>query len=417
MDIEWLREYEATELHEFEEHKKRLLEGRIETFPADSRFKKLSKPVASRTFTVSLWSQIPMFGSLLINVLPVQKEKFALVNRFDLRELDRLIDLCKDTGRVQFVLADLPTMYAGLDFLDPLFSEIRPPLRLNLGPTYLATEQDLREWAVEFDELAQFQLYPLLRRGLGEVGHSIASIDSRYREYMRNYCNLRILGYAKVANFIRDSMISDPYHAWMVLIISDRLLTKPVFDPMKAIYCYSTDELRGIADLGIETGEPHKNIFPAEVGSILMKELAPVPESLEASMALIDRYRQDDLQKVILALEEAVKEGEVDTVKMKSADVSEIVSNAWKEANKIGTKAKGISYGASIILSASGYISGELLAGGSGGTLGLLAGLGFQLIDKSIDEFSPSEKLAKFVSRGYLGAIFDFKKKYRLLDI
>jgi hypothetical protein len=357
-----------------------------------------------------------MFGSLLINVLPVRKEKFALVHRFDLRELDRLIDLCKDTGRVQFVLADLPTLYADLDHLDPLFSEIRPPLRLNLIPKQLATERDYKEWIVEFNELARFQFYPLLQRGLSELGHDKKSINSRYEQYVLTYCNLRLLGYAKVADPVRDSLVSDPYQAWHVLTISDRLLTKPMLDPMKAIWCYSTDELRGVADPGdLDIEAPSKIRFPTEVGSCLMKELAPIPESLEASMALIDRYQHDDLQKVLFALEEAAKKGDADVIKMKSKDVSEIVANAWKEANKIGTYAKGISYGASIIISICGLISGELLAGGPGAMSGLLAGLGFQLIDKSISEFSPSERLAKFVSRGYLGTIFDFKKKYRLL--
>ena len=39
-----------------------------------------------------------------------------------------MIDLAKETDRVQFVLSSKPTRYEGLDHLQPIFEEMRPPV-------------------------------------------------------------------------------------------------------------------------------------------------------------------------------------------------------------------------------------------------------------------------------------------------
>jgi hypothetical protein len=43
-------------------------------------------------------------------------------------DIPRLIDLAKETGRVQFCLESNPTNYIGLSHLEHLFYEMRPPM-------------------------------------------------------------------------------------------------------------------------------------------------------------------------------------------------------------------------------------------------------------------------------------------------
>jgi hypothetical protein len=98
------------------------------------RFKKLNAPVVlADTSTYSqynekIWSQVAFAGTLVIPINVATKENFLLLNSFDVSEIANLVQLSKDTGRVQFCLNTLPSKYAELDYLDPIFSELGPPI-------------------------------------------------------------------------------------------------------------------------------------------------------------------------------------------------------------------------------------------------------------------------------------------------
>lgn len=87
--------------------------------------------------------------------------------------------------------------------------------------------------------------------------------------------------------------------------------------------------------------------------------------------------------------------------------MSEVLDNIWKDADKINLESAGISYVTSVGIG----IAGELATNIQG--TGLLAGLGFQALDRFWGEKgeSASERLTKFINPNYLVTIYDFKKR------
>jgi hypothetical protein len=117
-------------------------------------------------------------------------------------------------------------------------------------------------------------------------------------------------------------------------------------------------------------------------------------------MRMIQEYDDYELYKVLGALDKGVKRKKIDTIEDKRINMSEILDNVWKDADKIKMGSAGISYGVSLYIG----LIGELAAG-----------LGFQAMDRFWGETgeSMSEKIAKFVSPNYLVSIYDFKKQMK----
>ncbi len=136
------------------------------------------------------------------------------------------------------------------------------------------------------------------------------------------------------------------------------------------------------------------------------------PETLNGCLKLIQEYNDYDLYKVLGSLNEGVKRKNINIIEYQKNDMSEILDNIWKDADKIQMKSEGISYGVSLSLG----IIGELAAGIPG--TGLMAGLGFHAADKFVGmkTESLSEKIAKFASPDYLVTIYDFNKKHKLTN-
>lgn len=66
-----------------------------------------------------------MYGSIIVNLAPLPQQEF--VTRFGWgTNLDilNIVDLAKNSGRVQFRLTANPLYYAGLDYLDPILNEL-----------------------------------------------------------------------------------------------------------------------------------------------------------------------------------------------------------------------------------------------------------------------------------------------------
>ncbi len=137
MDKGYLEDYEQREQAEYDRLADRIREGRFafgkESFPPDRRFVKLQKPVAlaavldvskvgglmnnvscDTSIENNLYAQIPFCGSL---VLPIPTLPQSWFERFFFKasEIPEIIDFIKESGRLQVVLADFPSRYAGLD--------------------------------------------------------------------------------------------------------------------------------------------------------------------------------------------------------------------------------------------------------------------------------------------------------------
>jgi hypothetical protein len=57
----------------------------------------------------------------------VNREKILEVNAFEVEEIPDLIRLSNETGRIHFCLPSAALHYEGLDHLDPILQEAKPP--------------------------------------------------------------------------------------------------------------------------------------------------------------------------------------------------------------------------------------------------------------------------------------------------
>ena len=133
MDMEALVDYEQSEEERFSKTKKRIMGGEdLSNWDAD-RFRRDTLPIAQKAHHAGLWPQVPLFGSLIIPIFPVAKAQFSKAHGFHLFELPRVMDFSRETGRIQFALGAPPTFYAGMEYLDDLLTEFRPPPRVSLS--------------------------------------------------------------------------------------------------------------------------------------------------------------------------------------------------------------------------------------------------------------------------------------------
>lgn len=416
--IEDLVEYQRQEEEQYSRSQNQVTNGHPGGYPF-SRFGRLNYPVALRALDSPIWPQIPIFGSLVIPIYPVEARRFKEIHRFDIDDFDRLLDFWNDTGRVQFSLAAPAQHYLGLDYLDRLLTEVRPPLLMTIPTAPEDNSTFRKKLEVEFDTVASVAFWPFLKEMLEHQGFDSAYAGGRYYQLREAFVKMSLLGLAKTANRIMDCLVSDPMMAHETLYFNKKFVLNPIVDPLRAIPCYSLEEFRLMKEVDAQHVVDIKTaVFPNEIGAFLLKVLTLVPESFEASKNLVTFYKQEDLQTVVDALSRAVRESKIDAVMAKSSDLAAIFKNVWSDADKIAKRIRGVSHGITVVFGATGYAAGALLGGAAGGAVGFLAGMGLQVLDKSVDAFSVnvSERIAKATSRGSVSAVFDFKRKYRLIN-
>lgn len=324
-----------------------------------------------------------------------------------------MINLVKETGRIQFTI-DNPTFYKNLDFLEPLFNELQPPMEISLE-TFIESETR-KKYQIEFDTLAQFGFKDFIKN-VNSTLLALGSIDrthtkQSWNDHVLGYVSLKALGYEELADEMGYLMITNPPEAKKCLDVLGSLITMPRYDALKPIYIYNKIILTEAHELGKQYGiKTNKNI-PYEIGKFIINKTVHYPETFDGCMRMIQEYDDYELYKVLGALDEGVKRKRIDIIEDKKVDMSEILDNVWKDADRIKMGSAGISYGVSLGIG----LIGELEAGLP--EAGLLAGLGFQAMDRFWGETgeSMSEKIAKFVSPNYLVAVYDFKKQHALTD-
>lgn len=418
MDKEYLTDYSEHELEESEAFYRKVAKGnfdRDEGYPPKQRFPKLREPLAHAAAEESIWPQIPLCGSLLIGIVPRTREEFATAYGFEVADIERLVDFARDTGKVQFGLNANPLNYVGLDFLDPIFTELKPPLLSVLPYHSLLEEQVLKKYEVEFRTLAEIKFLPtlamLMRQKIGGV--TTKYIAKRMGDYERDYVVLKALGYKDLTNKIADALVSDFVEASRLFMIYGNFLSEPPLYPMKIIHNRSLWEIQQA--LKENTIEQTRISLPCEIGRFLMRKTSLFPESFQACLDVVSKYEQEEIDKVFSALNEALHRRSFDLVEAKSEDLSVILENVWNDAKELAKTATILRYGIPIDLAAIGAAVG-MIGGPLGAATGFLAGLGFGIVKETIKVGAGplSEKIAKFGEPNYISSIFDFQKKIKL---
>lgn len=437
---EFLEDYEAREKEEGKKFDKRLNEGKLseeDSFPPSERFIKSKHPFALYSSNIgsfrhyvgscspiegSVWGVIPFYGSTVVKLVATKDkrtfdEEYKTHIGFTSTQIEEIISFIKETGRLQFVLSDVPTKYKNLDFLEPVFKEIKPPVGRRLTAAHLVGIKNFSRYNIEYETLAGFGLTRIIVEGIKEICGSIRMDSIERYTYDQTYLDTYII----VKHFIGEEigeelgtlMILNPEEAENILSAVARLVTIPLCDHLKSIPTYGIEELVDSYESleRINTAVPtFRQVIPYDIGKFFLRKMVHYPETLDGCMEIIQKYDDYELYTVLAALNEGVKKKKIDIANEKRNNLSETLDNIWEDTNEINFKSAGINIG----VSASFGLIGELASELSGS--GILAMLGFQVADKiaGLKMDSISEKIAKFISPNYLITMYDFKKRHNI---
>lgn len=413
LDREYLEDYEQKEKIEYEKFLKRLQDDRFDfekdRFPPDERFIKLQKPVSDTTFRgtdwASLWAQVPFCGSLVLGISPVQRSIFEKY-LFNASRIPEIIDFIRETGRLQIALQWKPTDFEGLDFLDPFFTELKPPMITGLPLISFGDIREIRLAHEVFSTLSSIQLKDFVRRvydGFGFRGYEFL-----WESLSQVYVFLR-LGHYTIVEDLDNLIVDDPAGAFMLLNVCWIFISEPVANLRFDSFTFSLENIRQSMLLP-SVYQPKEVRFPCEIGKFLTKKLTYAPLGLDACKELMYHYDAYDLRKVQKSLNEGIVTNHPDIVNKSAEEFSEILDNIWND-KAIPRKIKGLQIGIPLSMAAIGSVA----AGPIGTAGGFLAGLGYNVAEKFIDLGTEglSERLAKLKTKSYQANIYDFKKKYK----
>lgn len=423
MNREYLEDYEQRENAERDRLYKEVREGRFslerDTFPPDRRFFGIKEPVAFasiyRMHLSEILAQIPFCGSLVITLPPVPKPVFEEA-LFKETEFESIINFIKDTGRLQ---VGLPTSnmkaYEKLDYLDPFFKALNPPVLIGLPIHILGDKKDFDTAVDTFYTLGKVKFFDFLIKLAQAYNTSAKELENRA---FATYLALKMGGY-RIAEEIEDSMIDDPIRASWLLVVSQQFLVEPMINIRYRSLNYDLSEAkRGKAFL---PSFPYHNLrFPCEIGKFLMKgKLTYAAQNVRACYDLMDHYDASDLRKVQEALHYGIVTNHPDIVTKSADEISKILDDLWNDKT-IPNRIRNIQIGVPVSIAAIGGIVAGLPGLFAGG---FLSELGFKVVEKTTEKYAEKlfgikgeglvERLAKLRTKSYQANIYDFKKKYK----
>ena len=417
MDKEFLEEYEKKEEEEYQKYVQRVFSNGLEIsgkYPDLSRFPKIQEPIIileveqDKPYQGDLWSQIPFAGSIMISLKPVSKDNCSVVNGFDPDDISELIKLAKETGKVQFGLGGIAIFFQNLDYLDPIFQELRPPILRPMPLRYFLDEKTEKKWMDEFFTIAKISYVDYVREICGSNWESEHTVMHSLLDKAEIFLTMKMMNLNDECDKLSNYLIDDPFFAddYMVKMC---YLTVPKINPLTSNVNVNISKL-----FNADSNEKYKErkITVPEIGKLLMKKIVVHPTTYYGCITVMEHYAQNDLYKILRSMSDAIVSNDIDKIFHDSANLELSFDNAWKDAIKIKSDSEKIRTGISI---ATGIVGG-IVTNSTTGIPGLLAGLGFNYIDKRLDasNSSISEKIAKIRKKDYLINIYDFSKKYSL---
>lgn len=414
MDYERLDDYTQKEKEAWFRFARDFSKNQGGKFPPAARFPKLSEPLAL-SHPSNIWTKIPMYGSTVVNLAPLPQD--VLVKRYGWgtnRDILNLVDLAKETGRVHFRLTSQPDNYLGLDYLDPILEDLRPPCTFNLSRLLFEDNEVFKTAYAEFVAIAQISFVPMLEKLYPSLGYR----NKRMDDYATDFAILKTIGYSEVAEQILNLMIDDPNTASYLFTIYGNLVASPTVDTMLVTYKSTLCEDRADYERQIRTladsGQPlpqtiGSSILPSDIGRLLTTKLSFGSKGYNGCMALIDRYKEHDFYGLVSAIQSGCQDGKLDLVTTGIREMEEVLDQIWNKADDISRTAEILSYG---VLISVGLI-GALAIMPIGGLGGLLAGLGFSVVEKHISPVISSRTSRLFYPK-WMVTVYDFKTRYQV---
>lgn len=368
-----------------------------------------------------IWSQIPLAGTLLIPLPAFHKEHVLNACGFDVRDIPDLIRLAKGTGRVRFGLADSPEYYENIDHFDDIFEEFKPPELLYMPyEVYSSTDRmTICKFEEEFEALANVSYYASWAKFANNNSVQQNEILSLMQHRKDTFVFMKILDIEEVNN-ISNLLVTDPLQA-DILLSAYEYLIEPIFDPLKASKNYSLSEIRNYHLNSLASTMPSSyfqqipnlHSFPIEIGRFITKKTVLYPSSYSGCNDIIQHYEQNELYKVLEALDNAIKTQKGDQIPNHISELNEIMDNSWENANKVLRQREGVHYGVSVGIGCAGILASSLTGVDAASFMGLLAAFGFHGVDTALSkvEMPISNKLSRLVINPHLATIYDFKQK------
>lgn len=412
---EFLQDYEESEHEKIRKFVRQFDDGTFshdDQYPPKERFVKLGDTISTpATGDMNIWGLIPFNGSTIISLLPMDDEKTfneaVKDSGFSSRKIDEMIDFVKDTGRLQFGLMSDPTDYMNLKFLEPLFSELKPPLLIHKTDLFAQSEMSTN-YLDEFNTLSQHGFSKDINAQASNVKIHLKSTS--LHKYTRDYVILKILGYDELVDEIGTLMILDTEKAKQYFQVFGNLIVDPVINPLRPIYNFDRNQLTNVYNAESDPVSRVDEHIPYEVGGSLLNKMIHYPETLDGCIKVLQKYDDYELSKVRSALNEGIKKENADAIADNRTNISEIFDNVWADSAEVNTNSSLVNCGVTLNLALIGTLAT--------GLPGILAGLGFQIVDKlwGCTGDHLSENIAKRVSPNHLVAIYEFKKKHGLKD-
>jgi hypothetical protein len=429
MDREFLIDYEAQEKERLRKYFEKLQTGNIRE---NDPYSPVSRLNLGKLYTMlapvgNLWCQIPLYNTTIIALRPIRdKHEFSRVHTFDIEDIDRLVDFAKKTGRIRFVLGREPKLYHNIDFLDPIFKELKPPYLEELGLSGQIDKEKVTTWKNHFKSsinahefLKCVYSHPVYDyyKNFNMSSEQAIEMASNYFSELRAFSILYDCEeYNDIADNIEMLGKSDPMSAFENLY-AYTLVIRPYRSLIKGDgYIHSERKIffeRSVQKVS-KDGVPPSKIKPEfsyEVGKFLNDKLKIIsPKNIDGAVELSKKYDLYDLRNVMNALNEAVKIKNVDVINEKSEEIPAIFEYVWNDAKKmrerVETVRRRISLGIGVI--------GAVVTYPIIGPVGLLAGLGFGIGDYLADKkaYRASEKIVKWKTQSFLINVYDFQKKY-----
>jgi hypothetical protein len=416
MNREFLTNYAKDELARQAEHYEKVRKGQIEPtgYPNNTRFTKTNYPLVLcdtniyRYYGQKIWSQIPFAGTLIIPLSPSTKSNFLAEHSFDAKDIDKMIDLAKDTGRVQFVLSSKPTRYEGLDHLQPILEEMRPPI-ITMPWNLIGSDEEYDGWINEFNRIAVASYDDELKNRVEEIGESKQYLKGTKDYQASIYAKINWLKMEDAVEDVKNYINAAPDYVISLLDYCG-FLTENIFNPIPLNRNYSLETLK-FYNSNLKPQPGAKFQAPVEIGAYIMNKIAKNPQDYYGCVGVIEQYDQNDLYKILESLDTGLKGRKKDQVLDNTKQLEILFDNIWKDASNIKQNQKVVSWsvsGASITIG----IAGSMFSGDP--IIGLLTTLGLPALEKLSDIIIRSKKVTKLFNPDYIYNIYDFQEKHNI---
>ena len=415
MNREFLTDYEEREKQDILSFIKNVSEGKFsksQMFPSERRFKNLHPPITYRGgMSVPIWSLASFSGSAIIPLMPIERENFEEFHGFRVDQIDQIVTFAEETGKIQFVLMRNPTDYCKLNFLDPIFERLRPPQFIGIPIGEFASHDVLTKYYKEFSTIEKSGFRNYVRK-TSRYSSNKKAFDTLMTNLRGNYMLIRAIAASDISKDFEEAFTSDYERGMEMMNLMNLLILRPLRNPLRCVEAYHMNVLGRAHQFAAQhETKPQSKLFPCEIGSLLMRKLTHYPESLEACKQLTAQYDEQDVLKLFNAVNEGILKNQPDIVVKKEHDLATTLDNIWEDKS-LQKRISGIRFGVPLVLGAIG----TAVAGLSGTYVGLLSGLGFDVLDKILEfkEEALSENISKAFASRHQVIIFDFQKKYSL---